>query len=110
MLVEDNFIIAKELSDLLGECGFTSVEMASNVKSAQALLESFRPDLAILDVNLGPDSNSEPIALQLLEMGVPFFFLTGYGDQAELAAPLKDVPILTKPVSKPGLLKAISNL
>jgi len=110
LVLEDSFTLAKEMSDLLKECGIDRVEMVSNVKCAQELLTSLKPDIAILDVNLGPDTTGEPIALQLMEDGVPFIFLTGYGDQAELAEPLRHVPILTKPVSKRDLIEALHKL
>ena len=53
-------------------------------------------DLAVLDFNLGSET-SLPIAEELVAQGTPVVMATGYGAELDLPAPLKAVPIVTKP-------------
>jgi light-regulated signal transduction histidine kinase (bacteriophytochrome) len=110
LIVEDNFIIAQEMHDQIEDFGFSEIEICSNCKDALAFLESETPVLAILDVNLGMDQTSLPIAEELVRMDVPFLFVTGYGDTLEMPETLDHVTRLTKPVSDPGLNAAIGKL
>ncbi|WP_299828856.1 HWE histidine kinase domain-containing protein [uncultured Roseobacter sp.] len=99
LLLEDNYLIAKEMSDQMREFGFAEVEVFANSADALNFLDMEAVALAILDVNLGKDKDSIDVAMKLREMRLPFFFVTGYGKSAALPDMLKDVPLLTKPVS-----------
>lgn len=54
------------------------------------------PDLALLDVNLGNETSFE-VAEPLAELGAPFGFATGYGDQLAFPPGLARAPKLCKP-------------
>ncbi|WP_299500558.1 HWE histidine kinase domain-containing protein [uncultured Roseobacter sp.] len=99
LILEDNFIIAKEMKDQMVEFGVSEVEVFSNTSDALGHLELEEVSLAILDVNLGKNTSSIPVARKLRDLGVPFFFVTGYGDTAAMAPEMADIPLLTKPVS-----------
>lgn len=99
LLLEDNYIIAKEMGDQMREFGFGDVETFSNASDALTFLRFETPALAVLDVNLGNKATSIPVALALREKGLPFFFVTGYGENAGLPEELRETPLLTKPVS-----------
>ncbi|MEM7524933.1 MAG: HWE histidine kinase domain-containing protein [Pseudomonadota bacterium] len=99
LLLEDNFIIAKEMSDQLYDFGVEAVEVFSSAEDALNYLETERPIVAILDVNLGPNRTSEAVAARLQELDIPLLFVTGYGEASMLSCDLGDVPRLTKPVS-----------
>ncbi|GFE51180.1 signal transduction histidine kinase [Roseobacter cerasinus] len=107
LLVEDNFVIAKEMNDQLEDCGFDEVHRFGGLDRAMAYLEEERPVFAVLDVNLGTGETSEPIAMRLMGLGVPFVFVTGYGDQAMLPTNLQHVPRFTKPIPDLELQNAI---
>lgn len=110
MLVEDNFMIANDTRTQLEGLGFVNIEMLSGVKPALEFLGETTPTLAILDVNLGLGETSEPIASELLYRKVPMIFVTGYGEKNGLPPHLNAVPILTKPVTIPDLLRTIDGL
>ena len=74
MLVEDNFIIATEMSDQLRDFGFDDVAVFSNSEDAKAFLATERPVAAVLDINLGRSGDSQPVARHLKDLGVPFLF------------------------------------
>lgn len=99
LVLEDNFVIAKDMKDQLEEAGIDDIAIASSTADALEILSEERPTFAILDVNLGSGKTSEQVALQLGRKGVPFVFVTGYGDKAELPPELKHVLRLTKPVA-----------
>lgn len=107
LLLEDNFVIAKDMKDQLEESGIHDVAIASSAADALEIVSVERPVFAILDVNLGSGKTSEQVALQLMGQRVPFIFATGYGDKAELAPELKHVPRLTKPVATVELQDAM---
>ncbi len=78
LVVEDEAIISFLLEDMLGELGAAAVCHAGTLKAALAFLDGRRPDLAVLDVNLGGE-RVYPVAEKLDDQGVAFLFTTGYG-------------------------------
>jgi len=78
LVVEDEAIISFLLEDMLGELGAADVRHAGNLKTALAFLDTHKPDLAVLDVNLGGE-HVYPVAEKLEGQGVAFLFTTGYG-------------------------------
>lgn len=110
LVVEDNFVIANDMKDQLEKSGIKVIEICSNSEDALEVLSSEPPSFAILDVNLGGGNTSEPVANRLLKLGVPFLFVTGYGNNAELANSFDHVPRLTKPVATNDLQVAIMDV
>jgi len=109
LLVEDNAIIALDAEQILEELGATSVEQVATVAEAMAALESRRPDFALLDFNLGPET-SLAFAMKLAEEGVAFIFATGYGEQLKLPEAIAATPIVSKPFTKASLTAGIRRL
>ena len=112
MILEDNYMIAKDLSDNLRSLGYTDIEMVSNLEDARDLLGTVPVGFAILDINLGRSTTSIEIARQLEEQRVPFFFITGYGEIAPLPTRtgLSVKMKLQKPVSLRELEVALNTL
>lgn len=106
LLVEDNAIIALDLDDLLREAGATDVTLASSVSEALAALERGRPDVALLDVNLGSET-SLAVAERLAEMAVPVLFSSGLGDDAAIADRFPTATLLRKPFPAGALETAL---
>ena len=105
----DSLIIALDAEDLLVRLGATSVHTEPSALGAIAAIEMKRPDLAILDINLG-DHDSVPIANRLNEVGVPFMFATGYGEQSQLPDQHKSRPVLQKPYTLASLSRRLGEL
>ncbi|HEX4303423.1 MAG TPA: response regulator [Rhizomicrobium sp.] len=78
LVVEDEAIISFLLEDMLAELGAADVRHAGNVAAGLAYLTDHKPDLAVLDVNLGGE-RVYPVAERLEALGVTFLFTTGYG-------------------------------
>ena len=109
LLIEDSLIIALDAEDLLDRLGAKSVTTESSAVGAIAAIETGRPDLAILDINLG-DHDSVPIANRLAELGVPYIFATGYGEQSQLPDIHKSRPVLQKPYTLASLSRRLGDL
>ena len=65
-------------------------------------------DFALLDVNLDGDT-SFGAAEVLRARGVPFAFVTGYGEQG-VRSDLRDAPILSKPIDPRHLARIIGDV
>jgi CheY-like chemotaxis protein len=94
-VVEDEAIIAFMIEDMLGELGFAEVVHAPSIPTALVALETARPHVAILDVNVG-GTPSYPVAEKLQARGVPFAFASGYG-RSGLAAEWANTTVIQKP-------------
>ncbi|OJF90585.1 HWE histidine kinase domain-containing protein [Pararhizobium antarcticum] len=109
LLVEDQLLIAMDVESMLGDNGIDDIVIASSAADALNRLSSRRPDVAVLDVNLGIGT-SLPVALELTRLKVPFLFATGYGDSSILSADFAGVPVIRKPYESTTLVSAIQQL
>ncbi|MEL7461205.1 MAG: HWE histidine kinase domain-containing protein [Pseudomonadota bacterium] len=110
LVVEDNFVIAEGLRGQLDDLGVREVEIVSNVRDALDVIEDDAPSFAVLDINLGGGKTSTPVAKRLTAMGVPFFFVTGYGEATDQNLGFEDALRLTKPAATEELLGAIAKV
>jgi len=76
--VEDEFLIAMDLSDILEQAGYEVLGPVATVGTALNLLTVQRPDACLLDVNLR-NENSAPLAERLKVEKVPFLLSSAYG-------------------------------
>jgi light-regulated signal transduction histidine kinase (bacteriophytochrome) len=107
LLVEDQVLIALDAENCLKSMGASQVVIAPTSEHAMKHINASKPDLAVLDVNLG-DHTSAPVAEALRSLGVPFVFATGYGDTVMIPDSLKSVPIVRKPYGDAALAAAIA--
>lgn len=105
-VVEDEAIIAFMIEDMLHELGATKVVHASTVPKALAALQSAKPDVGILDVNVA-GTPVYGVAEALRARGVPFAFASGYG-RTGLAAEWADCTVIQKPFDLPRLREGLS--
>lgn len=105
IIVEDEFLVAMCIEDLLRELGHTVVGTALRLGDALKLAHSSDFDFAVLDVNLGNEL-SFPVADALHKRGIPFIFVTGYG-RAGIIEQHAATPTLQKPFEAPALQGAI---
>ena len=109
MLVEDSLIIALDAEDILRRLGARDVVADGTVPGAIGAIKAERPDLAVLDINLG-DHNSFAIADYLDDVGVPFMFATGYGEQAMLPERHRGRFVMQKPYTMQMMARCLSDL
>jgi light-regulated signal transduction histidine kinase (bacteriophytochrome) len=109
LLVEDQVLIALDAESCLKSMGAAQVVIAPTSEHAIKQIGAARPDLAVLDVNLG-DHTSAPVAEMLRSQGIPFVFATGYGDSVMIPDSLKTVPVVRKPYGDATLAAAIAGV
>lgn len=98
LVVEDEYLLADELSIELSELGAIILGPASNVQAALSLLsDGGALDGAVLDINLGGEP-AFPVADRLIAQGVPIIFTTGYDAEA-MPERFRNVPRCEKPFS-----------
>lgn len=106
LVVEDEFIVAAMLCDILEDAGAQPIGPVGRVSEAIAIIGQDTFDAAVLDWNLLGES-SEPVARALTAHGVPFVIATGYG---AVDGEFADRPILGKPYVPQVLLDRIEAL
>jgi DNA-binding response OmpR family regulator len=108
LIVEDEYLVAAQISDLLTTEGHTIVGLAASADEVISILSHGSIcDLAILDANLAGSSVS-PVATALERRSIPFIVVSGYS-QWELLLPLRKAPFVPKPVRRDTLLAAVAS-
>lgn len=107
LLVEDEELVALELSSELTRLGWAVVGPAATLKEARALL-SKEVDAAVLDVNLR-GRPVYPFAETLVNRHVPFIFCTGY-EMVDPEGRFPDAPVIRKPASAKAVSAALADL
>lgn len=77
LIVEDSYLLALTLEDMLTDSGAEVVGIAPSVAIALKAMEDHSIDIACLDINLGSET-SFPIADALALRGIPFVFVSAY--------------------------------
>ena len=108
LVVEDEYLVAADLTESLEEMG---AQVVGPVGSVEAALEKVRTDGhrldgAVLDVNLRGE-RVYPVAEALAAHGVPFVFATGY-DRAAIPEAFSQAPSCGKPVDVKLLARLLS--
>lgn len=108
LVVEDEPLVALELTQSLRDAGFAVMGPARSVGQAMQLLEAGGCDAAVLDINLGEET-SEPIARELIRTNTPFFTVSGYAADQRPDV-FAHVPAFSKPVHSERLIAEIGRM
>jgi CheY-like chemotaxis protein len=96
LVVEDEYLLADDISRALAEAGAEVLGPVASARAAEAIIASEeRIDAAVLDINLR-DGAVFPAADTLAERDIPFAFATGY-EQWSLPERFQDRPLVEKP-------------
>jgi CheY-like chemotaxis protein len=109
LVLDDEFLIALDIQQILEIAGAAHVACAATVPEALELLRREPAfDVAVLDVKLsGPDRNSLGIAALLASKGTPFVFLTGMRVNDVHAKQFPQAPVIEKPYDATALLDSV---
>lgn len=110
LVVEDERIVALDLTATLEDLGYVVVGTAATAAEARAEALRTVPDLVLMDVRLAGDVDGIELAGGLRnELDVPIVFLTANADDETLRRALGTTPagFLTKPFSEPTLRSTI---
>jgi len=105
LLVEDEFLLALQLEDLLQSRGGMVLGPFPKLDEAMRAAERDGFDFAILDINLN-GTMVYPLADDLLARGIPFLFLSGYS-LSNLPERFRAVTRLNKPCDPAMLLNPL---
>ena len=106
LLVEDEFMVAAMICDVIEDAGAIVVGPVANIADALDHVARGGFDLAVLDWNLDGD-RSDPIARALIGRRVPFVISSGYGAVPEEFA---GAPLLSKPYDPANLVRRLAAL
>lgn len=106
LIIEDEPLIALELSRILTEAGMQVVGIAKTPALAQRALAAGNLSTAILDANLNGEKVDE-LAARLAAEKVPFVFVSGY-DRESLPATFRDRPLISKPFTSQEVLDTLA--
>ncbi|MDJ1015237.1 MAG: response regulator [Paracoccaceae bacterium] len=109
LYVEDEIIVAIEISEQLREIGFREVRVAHTLRTANELVENALPDVALLDVNLGNGERTTDLGIALRENGVKVVFASSY-NKTELSERLQSFAFLEKPIGRHDVEAALRSL
>jgi CheY-like chemotaxis protein len=112
--IDDERPVRSSLAALLKGSGYSLVSVASGPDALQRVADGLRPDILIVDFNLGEELNGADVAQQLrqrLGYSPPIIMLTGDPASAELPW-ITDAPIwlARKPLDPRLLLAALPGL
>jgi len=108
LIVEDEALIALDLSQVLEELHAIVVGPVNNVAAASKLISEPKIDCAVLDVDLGGESVATLIP-ELDARHIPRVFMTAY-PEGRLPKAWTVWPVLQKPMVSGTLLRAIERV
>jgi DNA-binding response OmpR family regulator len=108
LVVEDEFLVASLIEDMLMAAGCVVAGPIPRLSEALDAVDRGTFDAAVLDVNLGGD-RVYPVADALSRRNVPFVFVTGY-NAGVLPCEYAERPRLCKPFKMADLLEKLSSL
>ena len=106
LVVEDEFIIALDLSETVKDLGYELEGPFEETEEAIQAIGEAMPDLAILDV-FTADGEVYPLADKLAEAGVPIIFHSGHVPPEEVRSRYPQAQACSKPCPPDRLIDAM---
>jgi DNA-binding LytR/AlgR family response regulator len=109
-VIEDEMVIADTICLTLRKLGYSITPTSPNYHRALKMVEEEKPDLLLIDINLGGSKDGIDVAEHVREKyAIPLIFLTANSDSAtiERAKKVRPNAYLVKPFTKNDLYAAI---
>jgi len=107
-IIEDDYLIAQSLQDMLESLGFTSFSFARSEDAAVIGANQQRIDLITADVRLLPGDGVRAVRAICARRAIPVIFITGYKE--ELLDRVPDANVIQKPVKEEELAAAVQRV
>lgn len=108
LVVEDEFIIALDLSETVRDLGYRVEGPFADKENAFIAIDQEMPDCAILDVQTA-DGDVYPLADALVDAGVPIIFHSGHVAPTDVAARYPHAQACAKPCPPDRLITMIGS-
>lgn len=110
LIVEDEFLIAETISEILINAGYTNFRMAGSMDEAITEIDFRKPDLVLTDINLGKEKSGIDLGMLLHSTyQIPFIYITSHSS-TEIVGKAKHTrpnAYIIKPFKNEDLLVAI---
>jgi CheY-like chemotaxis protein len=114
LIVEDELLVAMHLEEIAEELGCEIAAIAPTGRAAVRLGTELKPDVVLMDINLGKGIDGIETAAILRRLSeVSIIFVTAYRDSSTLERVREYLPeaaILNKPVSSKELRKVLEGV
>lgn len=109
LIVEDEFIIADVLANILKPAGYEVCGIANSVSQALEMIAAFKPDFVLLDIYLKGKLTGIDLAHRLSEMNIPFIYISANSNQKVFDAAKTTTPygFVIKPFRHKDVLIAL---
>jgi DNA-binding NtrC family response regulator len=106
LIVEDEFIVANNLRQVLQRFGYEVCGIAATAEEADEILKNNKPDIALLDIRLPGERSGIDIARKLKTENIAFIYLSANSNQKVLEEAKTTEPygFLVKPFRKKDLM------
>ena len=108
LVAEDETIVGWDLRDTVEEAGYVVEGPFVDISSAMLSYQKHKPDLAILDVQLG-DGNVFPLAEQMMAEDIPVIFHSGNYTPRAVAERFPESHALAKPCPPAAIIDSVQN-
>lgn len=111
LIVEDEFIIAYRIKEMLEKNNIANCHVTDNYAESIERIKKDLPDLALLDICLFEDKDAGIRLARFIQehYSIPYIFISGYSDENTLryAKLYKPATFITKPIVEMQLLAAV---
>ncbi|GAM97845.1 DNA-directed RNA polymerase specialized sigma subunit [alpha proteobacterium U9-1i] len=109
LIIEDETLIAMDLSDIVSKLGHSVVATADTASKAVVAAAQHKPDLVLADVQLADGSSGiDAVADILGQMQVPVIFITAFPDRLLTGERPEPTFLITKPYLEETVQAAVS--
>lgn len=101
LIIEDNVVVALDMKRSLEKEGFCVTSIAKTFNKVRQSISEVRPDIVIVDINLGLKENGIEIGSFLKSNDIPIIYSTSYSDTDTIKKALETDPVcyLIKPLN-----------
>ncbi|MDX2235914.1 MAG: response regulator [Hyphomonadaceae bacterium] len=109
LIIEDETLIAMDLSDIVTTLGHSVVATADTASRAVAAAQAHKPDLVLADIQLADGSSGvDAVHAILSQISVPVIFITAFPDRLLTGERPEPTFLITKPYAEDTVRAAVS--
>lgn len=110
LIVEDNFIIADDLTNILEYLGYKVLGVAPSFYEALEAIEKNKPNLCLLDISIRGEKDGIDLGKEInARYGIPFLYITSHSDKVTVSRAKETKPkgYIVKPFDQDDVYTSI---